>query len=48
MWKTYYGQGIDLTGNTTFAADATLDITAGHATKPSLKITDAVQAGASA
>ena len=48
LWKTYYGQGIDLTGNTTFAADATLDITSGHATKPSLKITDAVQAGASA
>ena len=48
LWKTYYGQGIDLTGNTTFSADATLDITAGHATKPSLKITDAVQAGASA
>ena len=47
-WKTYYGQGIDLTGNTTFAADATIDITAGHLTKPSLKITDAVQAGASA
>ena len=47
-WRTYYGQGINLAGNTTFAADATLDITAGHATKPSLKITDAVQAGVSA
>ena len=47
-WKTYYGQGIDLAGNTTFAAAATLDIAAGHATKPSLKITDAVQAGTSA
>ncbi|SVC80814.1 uncharacterized protein METZ01_LOCUS333668, partial [marine metagenome] len=31
-WRTYYGQGIDLTGNTTFAAAATLDIAAGHAT----------------
>ena len=47
-WKTYYGQGINLAGNTTFAAAATLDIAAGHATKPSLKITDAVQAGTSA
>jgi len=47
-WKTYYGQGINLAGNTTFAAAATLDIAAGHATKPSLKITDAVQAGATA
>jgi hypothetical protein len=48
LWKDYYGQGIKLTGNTTFAADASLDITAGHATKHALKITDAVQAGASA
>ena len=47
-WRTYYGQGINLVGNTTFAAAASLDIAAGHATKPSLKITDAVQAGASA
>ena len=47
-WKTYYGQGINLAGNTTFAAAATLDIAAGHATKPSLKITDAVQAGTTA
>ena len=48
LWKNYYGQGIKLTGNTTFAADASLDIASGHATKPSLKITDAVQAGTSA
>ena len=48
LWKNYYGQGIDLTGNTTFAAAATLDITSGHLTKPSLKITDAVQAGTGA
>ena len=48
LWRNYYGQGIKLTGNTTFAADASLDITAGHATKHALKITDAVQAGASA
>ena len=48
LWRNYYGQGIKLTGNTTFAADASLDITAGHATKPSLKITDAAQAGATA
>ena len=48
LWKNYYGQGINLTGNTTFGADATLDITAGHSTKPSLKITDAVQAGVAA
>ena len=47
-WRTYYGQGINLAGNTTFAAAASLDIAAGHATKPSLKITDAVQAGTSA
>jgi len=48
LWKNYYGQGINLSGNTTFAAAATLDITAGHLTKPSLKITDAVTAGVSA
>ena len=48
LWRNYYGQGIKLTGNTTFAADASLDITAGHATKPSLKITDVVQTGTSA
>ena len=47
-WRTYYGQGINLAGNTTFAAAASLDITAGHATKPSLKITDAVQVGTTA
>ena len=48
LWKTYYGQGINLTANTTIAADATLKITSGHLTKPSLKITDAVTAGATA
>ena len=48
LWKNYYGQGINLTGNTTFAAAATIDIAAGHLTKPSLKITDAVQAGTGA
>jgi len=53
LWKTFYGQNINLTGNTTIgdsgdAIAATLDITAGHATKPSLRITDAAQAGATA
>ena len=48
LWKTYYGQGINLTGNTTFAADSSLKITGGHLTKPSLKIVDAVTAGVSA
>ena len=48
LWKNYYGQGIILTGNTTFAADSTLKITGGHLTKPSLKISDAVTAGVSA
>ena len=45
LWKTFYGQGINLTANTTIAADSTLKITSGHVTKPSLKITDAVAAG---
>ncbi len=48
LWKNYYGQGIILTGNTTFTADSTLKITGGHLTKPSLKISDAVTAGVSA
>jgi len=48
LWRNYYGQGINLTGNTTFTADSSLKITAGHLTKPSLKIADALQAGASA
>jgi len=48
LWKTYYGQGINLTANTTIAADSTLKITSGHVTKPSFKIVDAVSAGVSA
>ena len=48
LWRNYFGQGINLTGNTTFSADSSLKITAGHLTKPSLKIADALQAGTSA
>jgi len=48
LWRTYYGQGINLTANTTIAADATLKITSGHVTKPSFKIVDAVSQGVSA
>jgi hypothetical protein len=45
LWRNYYGQGMNLTANTTIAADSTLKITSGHFTKPSLKITDVVAAG---
>ena len=48
LWKTYYGQSINLTGNTTFAADASLLVTQGHLTKPGLQVVGDALAGVSA